>query len=114
MRELIQDLRHSVRVMRKAPAFSAGVIVTAMLAIGANAAIFSVAHAVLLRQLPFRDPEQLVWMWSRQTFREKVPFNIPDFIDYRDGNNVFERLSGMSAWSTTMAATGEPERVAGA
>jgi putative ABC transport system permease protein len=113
MGAFFQDLLHSMRAIRKAPAFSAGVIATVTLAIGANAAIFSVAHAVLLRQLPFRNPGQLVWMWSRQATRDKVAFNIPDFIDYRDGNSVFERLSGLAAWNATLAGAGEPERVMG-
>ncbi|HEV3458651.1 MAG TPA: ABC transporter permease [Thermoanaerobaculia bacterium] len=113
MRALVQDLRYGIRVMVKAPAFSAGVIATAALAIGANAAIFSVAHAVLLRQLPYRHPERLAWVWSRQTAREKGPFNIPDFVDVRDGNHVLERLSAMTPWNATLAGTGEPERVQG-
>ena len=111
MRSLFQDLRYAIRAMRKAPLFSTGIIATTTLAIGANAAIFSVAHAVLLRQLPFRDPERLVWMWSRHTFREKAPFNIPDFIDYRDGNRVLERLSALAPWNATLAGAREPERV---
>jgi len=113
MRALIQDLRYGLRVMLRAPAFSAGVIATVTLAIGANAAIFSVAHAVLLRQLPFRDPERLVWVWSRQTSRGKAPFNVPDFVDYRDGNQVLERLSAMTPWNATLAGAGEPERIQG-
>jgi predicted permease len=113
MRDFLQDLLYSLRAIRKAPAFSAGVIATATLAIGANAAIFTVAHAVLLRQLPFRDPGRLVWVWSRQATREKVPFNVPDFIDYRDSNSVIERLSGMAAWNATLSGSGEPERVQG-
>lgn len=113
MRSLVQDLRCAIRAMLRAPAFSLGVIATVTLAIGANAAIFSVAHAVLLRQLPFRSPDRLVWMWSRQTAREKAPFNVPDFIDYRDGNDVIERLSAMAPWNATLAGSGEPERVQG-
>ena len=68
---------------------------------------------MLLRQLPFRDPDRLVWVWSRQTFREKAPFNVPDFLDYRDGNDVLERLSAMAPWNATLAGVGEPERLPG-
>jgi len=113
MRAVVQDLHYALRAMLKAPAFSAGVIATATLAIGANAAIFSVAHAVLLRQLPFREPERLAWVWVRHTARGKAPLNLPDFIDYRDGNRVFERLSAMAPWNATLASAGEPERVQG-
>jgi predicted permease len=113
MQTIVQDLRYGLRMMRKAPTFSAAVIGTITLAIGANAAIFSVAHAVLLRQLPFRSPDELVFMWSRQTVREKAPFTLPDFIDYRDGNDVFERLSALAPWTATLEGGGEPERVQG-
>src|SRR5689334_11690232 len=113
MRALFHDLRYAFRAIRKAPAFSAGVVATAALAIGGNAAIFSVAHAVLLRQLPYRDPQRLVWLWSRQTFREKSPFNVADFIDYRDGNDVWERLSAMAPWNATLAGARDPERLQG-
>ena len=113
MRALLQDLHHALRLITKAPGFSAGVVVTTMLAIGANAAIFTVAHAVLLRQLPFESPERLVWVWSRQTAREKAPFNVPDFIDHRDGNDVLERLSGLALWNATLGGAGEAERVQG-
>ena len=113
MAALLQDLLYGIRVMRRSPVFSAGVIATATLAIGANAAIFSVAHAVLLRQLPFRNPETLVWMWSRQTVREKAPFNLADFLDYRDTNTVLQRLSAMGPWDATLTGSGEPERIPG-
>lgn len=113
MRAFVQDVAHGIRLMRKAPVFSAGVVATTALAVGANAAIFSVAHAVLLRQLPFRSPERLAWVWSRQPAREKAPFNLPDFSDLRDGNDVLERLSALAPWSATLAAAGEPERAQG-
>jgi predicted permease len=113
MRAFLQDLRHALRAMLKEPAYSAGIVATVTLAIGANAAIFSVAHAVLLRQLPFRGPERLVWVWSRQTAREKAAFNVPDFVDFRDGNGVLERLSAMEKWDATLAGAAEPERLTG-
>jgi predicted permease len=110
---VLHDLRHALRMMLKTPAFSAAVIGTMTLAIGANAAIFSVAHAVLLRRLPFQHPDQLMCVWSRQTIREKAPLNIPDFLDYRDGNDVFERLSALTTWNATLSGAGDPERVQG-
>src|SRR5260370_34898686 len=106
MRALVQDLRYGIRVMVKAPAFSAGVIATAALAIGANAAIFSVAHAVLLRQLPYRNPERLAWGGSRQTAREKGPLNIPAFVAVRDGNPGLDRPSGSPPWNPPSAGEG--------
>jgi len=113
MTTFLYDLRYSFRAIRKSPLFSAGVIATAVLAIGSNAAIFSVAHAVLLRQLPYRDPERVVWMWSRQTVRQKAAFNLADFLDYREGNTVFEHLSAMLLWNATLTTPSEPEHLQG-
>jgi putative ABC transport system permease protein len=107
------NLRYAWRMLLRAPVYSAGVILTAALAIGANAAVFSVTHAVLLRSLPYRNAGQLVWIWSKQTVREKAPFNIPDFIDYREGTAVTERLSALTGWNATLAGNGVSQRIAG-
>jgi putative ABC transport system permease protein len=108
---LARDLRHALRLMARAPAFNAGVIATTALAIGANAAIFSVAHAVLVREMPFGSPDRLFWVWSRQPAREKAPFNIPDFLDHRAGGDALVRLSAIAPWSAILGGGGEPERV---
>jgi putative ABC transport system permease protein len=107
------DLRVSWRRLQAAPGFSAAVMATLALAIGATTALFGVVQAVLLRPLPFRDPDAVVMIWSRQTARDKAPFNIPDFIDLRDGNGVLEQAAGVASWSATLTGEGEPARLQG-
>lgn len=97
----------------KSPGFSIAAILTLAVTIGANVAIFSVVHAVLLRQFPFKDPDRLVWVWSRQTGRDRVPLNVPDFIDYRDRNTTLEYIAGIAPWSANLVHEGDPERIQG-
>jgi putative ABC transport system permease protein len=109
----MNDLRFAARRLLAAPGFSAAVVATLALAIGATTALFGVVQAVLLRPLPFRDPDAVVMIWSRQTARDKAPFNIPDFIDLRDGNDVLEETAGVASWSATLTGEGEPVRLQG-
>ena len=110
---MIQDLRIALRRLVAAPGFSLAVVATLALAIGATTALFGVVQAVLLRPLPFRDPDAIVMIWSRQTARDKAPFNIPDFIDLRDGNDVLEQAAGVASWNATLTGEGEPVRLLG-
>jgi putative ABC transport system permease protein len=111
--DLHQDLQVAVRRLAAAPGFSVAVVATLALAIGATTALFGVVTAVLLRPLPFRDPDAVVMIWSRQTARDQAPFNLPDFIDLRDGNDVLEQMAGIASWSATLTGEGEPQRLQG-
>jgi predicted permease len=110
---LWQDLRYGMRMLMKSPGFTAAALLTLALGIGANTAIFSVVNAVLLRQLPFKEPERLVWLWSIRAAQETNPFSIPYFIDCRDQNRTLEQLSATGNWSANLTNSGEPERVQG-
>jgi putative ABC transport system permease protein len=92
---LVLDIRHSLRALRKTPAFTVGAITTVALTIGATTAIFSVVYGVLLRQLPYRDVERVFWMWSDQPGRDRTPFDVPDFIDYRDSTRTLSGFAGI-------------------
>jgi len=116
MDRLLQDIRYAGRMLAKRPAFSAVAILTLALGIGANAAIFSVVNAVLLRPLPFEEPDRLVAVWTpvpKRSFR-RGPSSYPDFADYRDQSASFASLSALRPRGYTLAAEGAPERVEGA
>jgi predicted permease len=113
LEELWQDLRYSVRVLRQKPGFTFTVIVTLALGIGANTAIFSVVNAVLLRELPFKNPEQVVWVWSTRTDRDKAPFTLPDFLDYRDQNQTLDQIAAFSTIGLNLTGAEKAERLQG-
>jgi putative ABC transport system permease protein len=110
---LLQDIRYSARMLWKSPGFTLNAVITLALGIGGNTAIFSLVNGILLRQLPFRQPEQLVWVSSRRVDPGKHPFNIPDFIDYRDQNQSLSGIAAFSNWSANLTNQGEPERLQG-
>jgi putative ABC transport system permease protein len=115
MESWIQDLRHAARVLVRRPGFSSVAVATLALAIGANAAIFSVVHAVLLRPLPFADPDRLVWVWEKSPQR-----NIPRqsvtpvaYAAYRDRSDAFTDLGASSDWLISLTGAGESESIIG-
>jgi putative ABC transport system permease protein len=93
METFFQDLRYGVRMLIKKPAFAALAVFALALGIGANSAIFSVVNAVLLRPLPFDDPDKLVWVWDTQPQLEIAPSSVADFLDWRDQNQSFEYMA---------------------
>src|SRR5215210_4380318 len=86
MDTLVQDLRYGIRLLMKRPAFTVIAILTLALGIGANTAIFSVVNAVLLRPLPYPEPERLVTLRSNQS--------VPDLDDIKAQSQAFESFGG--------------------
>ncbi len=113
MLSLFRDVRYSLRALRKTPAFTSGAIVTVALTVGATTAIFSVVYGVLLRQLPYHHVEQVFWIWSDQPGRDRTPFNVPDFIDYRDSARTLSGLAGFFPYSANLSDEAAAERVQG-
>lgn len=113
MRSLVQDLRHTFVVLRKNPKFTVVAVLALTLGIGANTAIFSLVNAVLLRQLAFKAPEQLVWIWSTRTDRDKAFFSIPDFVDYQAQSQSLQEMTAFANWGANLTDGGEPERLIG-
>jgi len=108
-----QDLRYTLRGLRRSPGFALTAVLTLALGIGANTAIFSVLNAVLLRPLPFGDPGKLVWGWGKTQGTEIAGIGPPPFADYRAQNRTFEQLAAMEVWTSNVALTGEqqPEQI---
>jgi putative ABC transport system permease protein len=108
-----QDLRYAGRMLLKAPGFSLVVIVVLALGIGASTAIFSVVHAVLLRPLPYDDPDRLVLI--RETLRDRFGgVTAPNFVDWREQNQVFAEMAARQRATFTLTGRDQPERVSGA
>src|SRR6516164_914954 len=96
---LLRDLAYALRTLRKSPLFAATAIVTIALGIGAGSAIFSVTNAVLLRPLPYKNPDRLVFALSDMRKRnvKDFPFSNCDFLDLRNGSaSVFEEVAAVS------------------
>src|SRR5689334_7006233 len=104
----MNNVRHSLRVLINQPLFSAVVILTCALGIGANSAVFSVINAVMLRPLPFHQPNRLVMLFPYDQ-REGIPGSFedsaasyPDFVDWRAQNRVFDRMAVYTNESVTL------------
>src|SRR5216684_1490349 len=97
MASLIQDLRYSLRMLRKNPVFTGIAILTLALGIGPTSVIFSVVDTVLLRPLPFHDPDRLVAVWGRLSgiglVRDQNGVSPPEYADLRVRNRIFEDIA---------------------
>ena len=108
------DLRHGLRLVRRYPASATLAILTLALGIGANAAIFSVVDAVLLRSLPYSEPDRLVMVWEKR-IKENVltnPVSPADFLDWRKENDVFENIAAAADTTVSISGDGDPIVVA--
>src|SRR5256714_1556512 len=113
MEALIKDIRYGFRSLWKRPGFSAIAIITLALGIGANTAIFSLVNAVLLRPLPFADPDRLVMIWEDAAFAG-FPRNTPsaaDYVDVKKQNHVFTDVAAMDFRTFNLTGDGQPEKV---
>ena len=110
---LARDLRFALRQLRRAPVFTIAAIACLALGIGANTAIFTVIHAVLVRPLPYPDPERLVMIWSssESRHRERNTVSPADFQDWRAQSDAFERVAAIYDTRMNLAGQGEPLEV---
>ncbi len=111
----MQDLRFALRMLMKKPGFAAIAIMTLALGIGANTVIFSVVNAVLLRPLPYSEPDRLVWLWETIPEKGVSRFRVApaNFLDWRNQNQSFEEMAAFSYSTVNLTGEGEPEQLAG-
>jgi putative ABC transport system permease protein len=110
----VNDIRYGIRTLLKNPGFAVVAALTFALGIGANAAIFSVVNAVLLRPLPFRDSDRIVRVWTSTVSEEKSNQSAGDFLDLQRENQSFAAIAGYRAnLFSAVARSGQPEQLEG-
>ena len=112
-RDLWQDVRYAARVFAKQPAFAAAAVLTLALGIGATAAIFSVVYGVLLKPLPFHEPERLVSLTHIAPHGAGANHGPGTYLTYRENYQVFENIGAWDPAELSITGGGDPERVQG-
>jgi putative ABC transport system permease protein len=115
----LQDVRFAARMLGKNPGFTLIAVITLALGIGANTAIFSVVNGILLRPLPYPDPQQLIVLWSARpqlqarTGIAEPPVAAADFVDWRSQNQSFAQMAAVHSQALNLTGGGEPELLGG-
>ena len=115
MDSFLKDLKYAFRNLVKRPGFTAIAVLTLALGIGANSTIFSIVNALLLKPLPFPDPERIVALWEKLPSRgvERNEVAVANYLDWRAQNKTFEQLGFYRWWSSNLSGNETPERVQG-
>jgi putative ABC transport system permease protein len=116
MQTVLQDLRYGARMLLKNPAVTVVAIIALMLGIGANTAIFSVVHGVLLRSFPYQDGERLAIVWENRQSGKGNPqnvINLGNFFDWKDQNTVFTDMAAFFDFNVNLTGDGQPEEIPG-
>ena len=110
---MVQDLRYALRSLRRKPLVTAVAILTLGLGIGGATAVFSIVEAVMLRPLPFRDPDRLVRIWELTRDGDRFSFSEPNYLDLRTGSRMLQDVAAYSDGGarTMPGEDGEPERL---
>jgi predicted permease len=111
MSTLLQDLRYAVRTLAKSPGFAVVAILTLALGIGASTSIFSVVDAVLLRPLPYPNPQQIVTVWEQEANGHRTHLADPNFQNFRAQNHTLSALATFSSGPDSVSGGSEPVRV---
>ena len=115
METLFQDIRYGIRMMRKSPMVTLVAVISLALGISANTVIFSVVNSILLKSLPFNDPDRIILVWGNipSEGEDRSQVSATDVDDWRHQNTVFEDVTTYSGWSATLLGEGESERIQG-
>ena len=108
MQSLLYDVRHAFRMLRRAPLFTALVIGTLALAIGSNTAIFSVVNAVLLRSLPYAQPQRLVMLYEALGSMPPFGFSAPDLMAFRERARSYDGLAAFRSVEFELSGVDQP------
>ncbi|MGD0213416.1 MAG: ABC transporter permease, partial [Terriglobales bacterium] len=113
MGTLLQDVRYAVRMLRRKPTFTIVAVLTLALGVGANTAMFSIVNAVLLRSLPYREPDRLVRIFFNKpgVGLRDVQFSVPELEDLRNRAGIFEDVSTVGGGSVNLTGGSQPERL---
>src|SRR5215212_5951878 len=119
MMNLLADLRFGIRMLKKSPGFALTTIAVLALGIGANAAVFSVVEAVLLRSIPLQNPERVVMIWEKNSalggsIGERLPAAYMTFLEWQRQATQFEAIAGFEDANFNLTSGPEPERIEGA
>lgn len=114
METLLNDLRYGIRSLLKHPGFAAVAVITLALGIGANTAMFSVINGVLLRPLPYQEPDRLVTIWEESPERGmfQMPVSIANLRDWVEQSQTFDQISAYTFSDLNLTGTGEPVQLA--
>src|SRR5215510_7965487 len=109
----IQDLQYGLRTLVKRPAFTMVAVMTLALGIGANTTVYTFLNAVLFEPIPFKDTDRTVFVWSANAQQNEMRglVSVPDFVEWRNGNQVFDEMGAFGTDTLTLTGNGDPERV---
>ena len=117
LNNILRDVRHACRSLRRSPGFAAAVAATLALGIGANTAIFSLIYSVLLKPLPYRAPDRIFSVETilpRQNASSSLPMRVQDYLEWRMADTAFESIAALTPAQWNLTGDGEPERLGGA
>ena len=113
MSSFVSDVRLALRLLGRAPTFTAAAVLTLGIAIGATVAIFSVANPVLIQPLPYRNPDRVMVVWERERNGSRSTVGFATIRDYIDRATTFEAAAALGDWQPTLTEGTEPERLQG-
>src|SRR5690348_5682246 len=113
MGSLLQDLRYGARTLRKSPGFTLVAVIALALGIGANTAMFSVVNSVLLRPLPYAEPESLLMLYTSMPQFRQASVSYPNFLDWQQRSRSFEQMAAYRFDNFNLTGQANPERLQG-